>query len=182
MKPWKRIEPTTVQKVGWRVITTKTFEQSDGNVSAWDVMYPDGQEFVLGVAVTDAGQVIIGDQFRPGPERVMQEITAGFVDKGETPEQTIVRELQEETGYQPGQVEYLGRVYKDSYLNACWHVFLLTECTLCTGQQLDTEEEINIRLISIDELLAIAKRGETTDAGAIFMAYDKLVKLKEGKS
>lgn len=180
MKPWKRVEPTTIQKVGWRTIVTKTFEMPDGVVGPWDTIHPEGQQAAVGIALTQSGEVIICQQFRPGPERIMQELPNGFVDQGETPEHAMRRELREEAGYEVGQAEYLGEVHKDAYMNGVWHIFLLTDCVPAKGQELDIGEDITVRLVGIDELLAIAKRGETTDAGAIFMAYDKLVALKEG--
>lgn len=38
-------------------------------------------------------------QFRPPISKVVIEVPAGLVDEGESPEESAIRELREETGY-----------------------------------------------------------------------------------
>ena len=38
-------------------------------------------------------------QFRPPINKVVIEVPAGLVDEGESPEESAIRELREETGY-----------------------------------------------------------------------------------
>ena len=44
-------------------------------------------------------ELLLQKQFRPPINKVVIEIPAGLVDKGETAAETAVRELREETGY-----------------------------------------------------------------------------------
>lgn len=41
-------------------------------------------------------------------------------------------------------------------------------------------EHIEVKLISIDKLLENGRKARMTDVEALFLAYDKLIKLKEG--
>ncbi|XP_046573930.1 ADP-sugar pyrophosphatase-like [Haliotis rubra] len=50
--------------------------------------------------------VIMVKQYRPPMKAYTLEFPAGLVDKGETPEETAVRELREETGYS-GKVKHI---------------------------------------------------------------------------
>lgn len=181
MQSWKRIEPTKVTKVGWRAITTKTFELPDGKAAEYDLVYTDGQEFVSIVALTPDDKVIIGREYAPGPEKVMDELPGGYVDMGESAEASVRRELLEETGYAPKEMKYLGSYFKDKYINATWHAFLATGCEKVREQELEDNEFIDVVLLSVGEFLDSARNGLVTDHGAILAAYDELLKLKEGK-
>lgn len=179
MEPWKRIEPTKVTKVGWRNITTKTFQMPDGEITTFDTLHADGQEFAAIIAVTKDKKIVVARQFRPGPELVMDELPGGFVDPGETPEVSATRELLEETGYSAGKVNYLGSIHKDTYMNAMWHILLATGCEKTAEPEHCYTEHIEIDLISIDTLIANAKTDKMSDHAAIVLAYDDLMKLKE---
>lgn len=178
MEAWKRVEPSRVTKVGWRKITTKTFILPDGVQAEFDILHPDGQEFVGVIPVTTEQKVVIARQFRPGPEKIMDELPGGFVDAGETPEAAARRELLEETGYQPGDVEYLGAFHKDTYMNAIWHIFLATDCVKVTEPTPEAHEHIEVDEITIDQLFYNATHDRVTDHAGILMAYEKLKQLQ----
>lgn len=138
-------------------------------------MNQDGWAAACAIALTPDNKVIIARQFRPGPEKIFDELPGGIVDQGETPETCVVREFAEETGYQPGKVAYLGASYYDAYVNGDRHYFLLTGCTLTgKGRMPDPLAPIEVRLLSIPELIDNAKHGRMSDPGAVLMAYDKL--------
>ena len=180
MIDWKRIEPTKVNKVGWRTVTTKTFTMPDGKTTTYDTVYPDGQLFACVIAVTKDNKVIIAREFCPGPELTMDELPGGFVDAGEDIETAARREFQEETGYIPGALNYLGAYHKDKYLNATWHAFLATDCVKSGDQELGEEEFIKVVELSIEEFLKSAKNDRMTDHGAVLLAYDELTRLAKG--
>lgn len=179
MKPWQRVEPTKVTKVGWRTITTKTFLMPNGEETTFDMLHRDGEEFAAIIAITGDKKVVIARQYRPGPEMVMDELPGGFVDPGETPEVSAKRELLEETGYCAEDVRYLGSIHKDTYMNATWHVLIATDCKKVAEPELGYTEHIEIDLISIDQLIINAKTDKMTDHAAILLAYDELMKIRE---
>lgn len=183
MKAWQRIEPTTVTKVGWRTITTKTFRMPNGNgsTSTFDTIHPDGQEFAGVLGLTPDNEVIITRQYRVGPEKIMDELPGGFVDEGETPEQAAVREFEEETGYQAGRIEYLGAYHKDTYMNSRWHAFIAYDCQKVTDQTLELDEYIELDTISIEQLIQNAVTDNLTDHAVVLMAYEKLRAIQKGE-
>ncbi len=76
---------------------------------------PEGEElpreqFAPGHAVaalvfdTQARQYVLTRQFRVGAERELLEIAAGMIDKGESPETAVRREIHEELGYEIDQL------------------------------------------------------------------------------
>lgn len=174
MKAWRRIEPTTVTKVGWRTITTKTFELGDGTIETFDTLHPDGWQAANVLALTPDNRVILARQFRPGPERVLDELPGGFVDPGESPETAALRELKEETGYVPSEIHLLGAYNKDSYVNGLWYGFLATGCVKESEQALEGSEDVEVITVTIDELLENARRGNMTDLQTVLLAYSEL--------
>ena len=142
MRPWKRVEPTVVTKIGHRTVLVKHFILPDGRLIDWTGMNEDGWAAACAVALTPDSKVIVARQFRAGPEQGFDELPGGVVDKGDTPEICVVRELAEETGYEPGKVEYLDACHYDSNVNGDRHYFLLTGCTPTKGGQHQTEDEV----------------------------------------
>ena len=181
MKPWKRLQNTQIIKSNWRCITVKTFELPDGTEAQFDVFDKDGIEHAGVIALTPQKEVVIAEQFRAGPEAVMAEIPGGSVGEAEEPEAAATRELLEETGYVPGSIEYMGHVFKDPYMNATWHYFIAYDCMKQTDtQQLDEAEIVNVKHITIDELLDNANNARMTDVEAVLLAYERLAKLRGG--
>ncbi|MBR2308261.1 MAG: NUDIX hydrolase, partial [Fibrobacter sp.] len=56
-------------------------------------------DWVLILARTAEGKWVMTEQYRHGTGKIALEFPAGIIDKGETPEQAALRELQEECGY-----------------------------------------------------------------------------------
>ncbi|HEU5122409.1 MAG TPA: NUDIX hydrolase [Candidatus Saccharimonadales bacterium] len=176
MATWQRIEPTKVTKVGWRKVVSKTFKMPDGQVEVFDTLHPDGQEFASIIALDKEGRVIIAREFCPGPEKIMYELPGGFVDKGETPDESVRREFLEETGYAVGTLTYLGAYHKDKYMNATWHAYFAIDCAKISKQKLEAEEFIDVIKVPVSDFIKAAKNDKITDHGAVLLAYDLLQK------
>lgn len=180
MKPWKRIEPTTTAKIGYRTVVTKLFQMPNGTTAGFQTYDREGQNYAGVIAITTDNKVVIARQFRPGPELVCDEIPGGFVDGAEDFQTAAARELKEETGYVCKDIEYLGPVHKDCYNNATWHYFLATGCTLeTTDLELDDTEYVEIDTISIEQFIDNALHDKVTDHVAVLLAYDKLRALQK---
>lgn len=180
MISWKLVKEPELLKVGHRMLTRKTFEQPNGKTQEYETVGGLKDQHGAVIALTPDNKVIVAEQFRPGPEIIMQELPGGNIEVGEEHEMAVMRELAEEVGYASDEVSLLGATRKDAYMNATWYYYLARDCYPLDGQSLDDTEFINVRLITIDELIENAKTGKMSDSLAVLMAYDELQKIKEG--
>lgn len=181
MKPWRQVGEAETLYDGWRKVFRKTFITNEGTEFIAEINDKDGAAGVAVIALTPENKVIIAQQFRVGPGRVMEELPGGYIEPGEDPEAAATRELREETGYQAGTMTKLGSMHKGAYSSLVFHFYLAQDCRLIdTVRSLDEAEEIEVDTISIAQLFANGRRGLMTDANALFLAYEKLKEL-EGK-
>lgn len=177
MQPWKRIKPTIKTKIDYHEVIVKTFRLPDGKLATRVTLYSEGGRAAGVIAVTKDKKIIVGHQFRAGPERVMIELPGGYVEVGEDPQEAAVRELLEETGYESQHMTFLGAFPKDASVNGTWHYYLATDCALASNQTLDHDEFIDLELMDIEDFIMNAKKGNMTDPFAVLAAYDELMKL-----
>lgn len=119
------------------------------------------------VAIDVDGNVLLVKQYRHPIEKELLEIPAGGIDPGEDPETTVRREMQEETGYLPRNVEKLGGFYSaPGYCTEYLHLFLVTDLV---SSQLYAEDTESIRLLKIPvtEITDLISSGSICDAKSI---------------
>jgi ADP-ribose pyrophosphatase len=94
-----------------KVFNTKVdqIEYSSGNKAIREVAEHPGGAVV--VPVTDDGKIVMVTQHRFPVDKVLLELPAGKLSKGENPLLCAIRELEEETGYKPDNVTELGSIY-----------------------------------------------------------------------
>ena len=149
---------------------------------------PDGRETTreiversdcVAVVVIDADDnVLLVEQFREPVEKTLLEIPAGGIDPGEDPVATVCRELREETGYLPREVERLGGFYSAPGYSS--EYLYLYQATDLTSSPLHAEDTENIRLVRVPiaQITSLIASGSICDAKSIaglltFLDYRK---------
>ena len=111
---------------------------------------------VCAVAITESNEVLIVKQYRHPIEETILELPGGFVDKGETPDVAIKRELSEETGYTFSEIKYLAKTAANpGVLNNYTWFYLATGGKKTHEQKLDANEYLIVESISIEGLKAM---------------------------
>lgn len=157
---------------GWLPVTTRTYRMPDGSVSDWDI-HTAPFTTVAVLALTDAGDVVVTRQFRPGPGAILLDLPGGIVDPGEDVLAAAARELREETGFGADTVELAG---------SCWAFGASTwrrNVAVARGARVVGEVEswggdeyCEPVLLTVDELRDVARRGDSTDVDLIYLALD----------
>lgn len=148
-------------------------ELPNGKIAKWDFINHDGAAAV--VPVTSEGKILMVKQYRNALDRDTLEIPAGKLD--DISEETSVcasRELEEETGYKPGKLEFLMTLCTwVAFTNEKIDVYVATDL-IPAKQNLDEDEFIDVKAYSVDDLKEKIFKGELQDAKTIsaILAYD----------
>ncbi len=104
------------------------------------------------VAFNPEDEIVLIEQWRPGIQSVTLEVPGGVVDPGETPFETAVRELREETGFESNQWFRLGTTTPNPAIqdNTC-HTFLARNAMPSAAQAFDPTEYCEVQLASYEE-------------------------------
>ena len=110
------------------------------------------------------------------------EACAGIIDEGETPEQTVYREVEEETGYQIYDLEKIGGAYSSPNATTEYmHLFIAKyneDGKLSKGGGLEEENEsIETIELSFNEAREKLKQGGFRDIKTILLLQHFLINL-----
>ncbi|MBR1598668.1 MAG: NUDIX hydrolase [Lachnospiraceae bacterium] len=176
MEPIKRLK-RELRAQGTVIGLYKDTVEINGTTAEWDYIHHDGAACV--VAVNNNGKLLMVRQYRNALDRFTLELPAGKLDSPDEPTiECATRELEEETGYKAGSMEYLLTVNTTvAFCNERVDVYLATDLEK-TAQHLDPEEEINVEEWDIEDLKKLIYEGKMTDgktiAGIMTYAAKKL--------
>ncbi|MDU1848386.1 MAG: NUDIX hydrolase [Niallia nealsonii] len=155
-------------------------ELPNGKTSTRELVKHPGAVAVI--AITEDNKLVMVEQYRKPLEKVIVEIPAGKLEKGEEPALCARRELEEETGYDCKSLELVSSFYTSpGFADEIIHVYVakgLTKKEDAAG--LDEDEFVNVLEITLDEALELIKEQRIFDAKTIFgVQYLQIAQLKE---
>jgi ADP-ribose pyrophosphatase len=144
--------------------------------SAVETYYAVSQpHYLVALAVTPEGRILLVRQYRPAIERFSLELPAGMLEDNEDPAQAISRELLEETGYSCRSITLIGKTATCASRidNSMYSFFIETgEC----ARNFVEEPGVSVRSASPAELRALilsGEFGEQTHLGVLTLALSK---------
>jgi ADP-ribose pyrophosphatase len=128
------------------------------------VLHPGG---VAAVPVLDDGRIVLIRQFRYPLRKYIWEIPAGKLDSGQTPRDTIARELEEEIGYTAGTLTEMCSFYTSpGFCDEIIHLFIARSLVPCNRRP-EAGEHITPEARTLDECLRMIDHGEIMDGKSI---------------
>ena len=142
------------------------------------MIYPEACGIIALDYVNKSANVYVVEQFRLGANSTSLEIPAGKKKPQETKEQCAHRELEEEAGLQTKNLELLISYYPAIGISTeILHIFLATDLTLGTVNP-DEDEEIEIKRVPLEKLIAMVENHEIKDSKTILSILLLQRKLK----
>lgn len=137
----------------------------DGSITTREYIVHPGA--VLMLPVLPDGRLVAVRQYRYPHRRVFLEFPAGKLDPGEDALATAKRELVEEAGYTAKRWTRLGVIHPViAYSTEAIELYLAEDLTH-VGAKLDEGEFLEVRELSVDEMLDAIDRGEISDAKTV---------------
>lgn len=164
-----------------RIITVHLddIELPDGSRATRELVEHSGGVCVA--AMTEEKELYFVRQYRYPYKKVLLELPAGKLERGEDPMKAGVRELEEECGVVADTVIPMGTVYPTvAYCSEIIYLFA-AKGLRSTNQNLDEGEFLDVEKIPLADAVKMVMNGEISDSKtvALVLKTDNLV--KEGK-
>lgn len=144
-------------------------QTSSGHQSVREFIHHPGASLV--VPVLPNGNLLAIRQFRYPLQRIFIEFPAGKMDPGETPEQTAIRELEEEVSHTSKNLKKLTEIHPAiGYADEVIHLFTANNLIKIKASK-DVDESIESIEISVDKLKKMIWNHEITDVKTQIAAF-----------
>ena len=167
---WEPLGERTLH-TGWRTVVGRRYRTPDGVEREFEVIVEPDTAVV--VALTEARDVVLVREYRPGPRRHLLELPGGLIDDGEEPAAAAARELLEETGY-AGELGPVGRIVDSAYSTRRRHTFVATGCRQVQEPAPHDGEFPEVVLLPLAGFREHLRGGELTDVASGYAALDAL--------
>ncbi|MFD1738780.1 NUDIX domain-containing protein [Bacillus salitolerans] len=136
----------------------------NGNKSKREIVRHPGAVAVIPITVD--GKVVMVEQYRKALERAIVEIPAGKLERGEEPELTARRELEEETGYECKQLTHLISFYTSpGFADEIVHLYVAEGLSKKDHKlDLDEDEFVEVLELTVEEALEYIQEQRIFDA------------------
>ncbi len=186
VQTWKCVSEKTVADCKVFKVKLKTFVHPDGRkgnfyineCSDWVqvapiIHYPDGSI-----------KTVLVNQFRFASNKTSWEFSGGVMDKGESPTQTAIRELAEETGFTGKRAKLIASYSPNPAIQSnLAHFVVIEDCKKTENLNWDENEEIETKIVDVEKLDSMVKRGKIFHSMAINSLYflQKYLQSKKSK-
>ncbi len=138
---------------------------SDGSFGTREIV--EHGDAVAVVPIDKEGNILLVKQYRRAAGKDLLELPAGGIEPGETPEDTVCREMQEEIGYLPKKITKMGGFYASpGYCVEYLHLYLVTDLVPARLHAEDTDS-IEVVPVPLKKITDYIKSGKICDAKSV---------------
>lgn len=160
------LQSETVYEAQDFAVVRDTLRSNSGET--YTVEYVTEQPAVVIYPFTREGDVVVVDEWRQAVGRVNRGLPAGTLEADEDIETGARRELREETGYEPAEVEHVRTVEPTNGLSDSIHHHVVAfGCTQTASQDLDPDEGIVPTTVPETALREALKSGNLRDGRTV---------------
>lgn len=124
---------------------------------------------VCGLAVTLDNKILFVKQYRIALDEFVLELPAGKIENHESPDDTIIRELEEEIGAKVNSIQKVGIIYPSpGYTSEAIYLYFTNDFQL-TDNHLDEDEFLEIIPLDIDAVFQMVDNHEIKDAKTLIL-------------
>ena len=177
-KMWKVKNSKEIFRIGFVRFREDQCELPDGRIMPHYYTL-EINDWVNVIPLTQDKKMVLVGQYRHSAQEYRWEIPGGAIDakNQESPDQTALRELKEETGFS-GQIFQQQKHRPNPALQNNWmHTFLIKNCELVGKQELDPYEDIEVKLVNWQELNDLIKKGQINHSivlASLFLFWEEL--------
>ena len=125
------------------------------------------EDAVCVVPIDENNNVLMVRQYRKAAQLNLLEVPAGGVEAGETPDETALRELQEEVSVTSGSLRRLSGFWvSPGWATEFMHAYLATDLTPASLPA-DDDEYISVERVPLDRVPGLIESGEIQDSKSI---------------
>lgn len=159
---WTTVESEIAYSCAGFDVVHETVNLPGGTVADFD--YLEEGESVVILPFVDDETVVIIDEWRQAVDRLNRGLPAGGIEPGESRREAVDRELAEETGYRPGDVEHMVSVEpSNGFADSVFHYYLARGCERDSDPSLDLDETIEASTMAFSALREAVRTGELRD-------------------
>ena len=125
------------------------------------------EDAVCVVPIDENNNVLMVRQYRKAAQLNLLEVPAGGVEAGETPDETVLRELQEEGSVTSGSLRRLSGFWvSPGWATEFMHAYLAMDLTPASLPA-DDDEYISVERVPLDSIPGLIESGEIQDSKSI---------------
>ena len=161
----KTIKTKTAHRGAFLTLNSDKVLLPNGNISTREWIKHPGA--VCCVPILPNGKIVLIRQYRYAVKQEMIEIPAGKLKQNEIPEQSALRELEEEIGYRADKLTLLANIHPAvGFTNEKMWLYL-AEKLVKTEQSLDFDEFLELIPTKLDDAVKMVWSGQITDVKTI---------------